>query len=150
MRIDMLHLLLESPHKGYPYVSRAKKSPYRAAKSFVLDESGDVCDQFCVNKQPMKFHQKGHRYFEFPRIKPLLRYLRSQVGRPWNDVNSELTVVLRKAPWLGIYLSFLVEVHTVAGQDGRVLCCDGLYWPCDKKGSLYVDPITGRLQEGAR
>ncbi len=87
--------------------------------------------------------------FRSSRVQPLIRFLRGQVGRPWNDVDSEMVAGFREAPWIGAYIAHLVKVQMVVGSDGWILTTDGC-WICNAKVSLYVDPVTSKLKDGKR
>lgn len=82
-------------------------------------------------------------------LNPLQRYLRSQVGRPWDKVYSEIasTIDRRNTVQQHVYqhLHQFVAIK-VAWQDGRLIDL-GAYYGIDKVGQeLYVDPRTGLLR----
>lgn len=104
-----------------------------------------------------KAHAWAHRDYEEKSFSdvlgPIDGYLRSAVGRPWNDVYSELSANLGKFSWplrhiLAVHIN--VETNTYRGADGKV-------WACNKYGvekltpgwsrpQFYVEPESGILQ----
>src|SRR5207245_497682 len=82
---------------------------------------------------------------------PLERFLRSSLGRPWNDVYSELCAGLdkRKATGLHIFqhVEHMVERHCHADDDGNIY---GNNWRYRKIQRFYVHPKTGLLCEAPR
>jgi hypothetical protein len=79
---------------------------------------------------------------------PLRRYLRSNVGRPWNKVYSEMKQHLDDRKTTGRHIFEHVErevaLHCYLGADGKVYQHDG--WPKDQPVSgLYVHPRIGLL-----
>jgi hypothetical protein len=77
---------------------------------------------------------------------PLDRFLRTNVGRPWNEVYSEICSTLDKREITGHHLiSHLeVETHCFIGSNGKV--CH-LRWGNHETGveEFYVHPLTGLL-----
>lgn len=76
---------------------------------------------------------------------PLRKYLRKQVGRPWNTIYSELSATLDKRSLSGrhIWGHILsdIEVHCYMGIDGKVYSRKPYQsWPVD---GLFVHPTTG-------
>lgn len=92
---------------------------------------------------------------------PLRRWLRSQVGRPWNKVYSEASAVIVAdsvvRAHIRTHLFEMVERHTLL-QDG-VICSIERDWPRrgmipvtehrTRRNPFYVHPVTGLLCEGA-
>ena len=130
-----------------------KRNAYRQAKFFHFDEYGDVCDEFSGTKLPMRSRQLGYKLKMFnENLRPLLRFLQSRVGRPWNDVYSEITAQLNRQSTIQDHvlqhLQWEVVKHTVRAADGRVWEWGPNHSPCDHKGGFYVEPETGRLTAG--
>lgn len=80
----------------------------------------------------------------------LRRYLNKQVGRPWNDIHSELRKnfdvrsrpnqrVLEKVQWWVTTAGLFVE-------NGQVLHAGG-YGPALPPAGLYVHPVSGLLSK---
>jgi len=76
---------------------------------------------------------------------PIDRYLESSVGRPWNDIYSELCEVFSKAHVrrrLKWFLKYRVA-RQIVWRDGVMYNLG--HWVCRKVDGLYVDPTTGIL-----
>lgn len=90
-------------------------------------------------------------------LAPLYRYLRTNVGRPWDDVNSEICQNIRLTSTVQRHvlqhLWDAVETTTFLGADGKVYYMDRFgEHPADDcyystMGRFYVHPITGILYE---
>jgi hypothetical protein len=87
-------------------------------------------------------------------LEPLKRYLRSHVGRSWNDVYSEISQNLRPTnavqQHVRDHVRWEVELHARI-VDGKVYDQPrwGETYPM-RKGELYVHPETGILSEVKR
>jgi hypothetical protein len=103
-------------------------------------------------KEAMKRrHQWGYRAKELnENLIPLIRYLRSNVGRPWDDVFSEICETLPLSSTVKRHvrehIGFDVETNCMVGSDGTIL---------DSKGTglfreFYVHPVSGLLCEVVR
>lgn len=90
MRADMFKVIVERPRRGVGYF-RTLPNDYRAAKHFKLDDELDVVDEFW-GTQPMRNRKIGWERKELnENLNPLYRFLKKQVGRPWNEVYSEIS-----------------------------------------------------------
>jgi len=82
-------------------------------------------------------------------LNPLQRYLRAQVGRPWDKVYSEIaqTIDRRNTVQQHVYqhLDGFVAVK-VAWQDERLVDLDAWSGVGEVSQELYVDPRTGLLR----
>ena len=82
-------------------------------------------------------------------IGPLQRFLRSKVGRPWDDIYSEMKQNLdsRKVTGRHIFehVQWEVELHPVIGEDGKIYKSYPHYGERPLLQGLYVDPRTGLL-----
>jgi hypothetical protein len=87
-------------------------------------------------------------------LNPLRRYLRKQVGRPWNTIYSEMTRALDKRTVAGLHIwdhvAHEVETHTYLGADGKtVYPCPRWRWVSEENkmpvSGLFVHPRTGLL-----
>lgn len=76
---------------------------------------------------------------------PLKRYLRSNIGRPWNDVYSEIKKNINFAR-IDI-VEYLVETSTYMDGD-TVMISSYVHYPVNKyyRSVFYVDPRDGTLQ----
>ncbi|MEM7411040.1 MAG: hypothetical protein AAF430_12460 [Myxococcota bacterium] len=96
----------------------------------------------------------------------MVRYLRSQVGRPWDDVYSEISQCLRPTSavqqHVRDHLWDFVARHVEEADDGRVLSywrgeleeIDGRRWGsqfyvCPRSGLLRAAPVRARERRGA-
>ena len=148
MRLDMLHILKQRPSRAadcasqsYQVMRHRMKSPYRRAKSFEIDEEGQVCDMYCSGNLPMRHPQQGYDRKAFRiRVGVLERYLRRQVGQPWNAVYADICKALRHMTWIEpwLKLDWLVRLQPD----------DSLEAPL-QEGKLFVDPTSGLLQRWA-
>lgn len=79
---------------------------------------------------------------------PLLKFLRRNVGRPWDKIYSELSERLDKRKTTGLHVFEHVErevkQHCFLGEDGRVYSYRGYGAPNPVYG-LYVHPRSGLL-----
>jgi hypothetical protein len=92
----------------------------------------------------------GYGYRELnENLRPLQRYLRSQVGRPWNKVYSEVarTIDRRNTVQQHVYqhIEDFVAIK-VAWKDGRLVDLDAYAGIDELSQELYVDPRTGLLR----
>lgn len=149
MRADMAKVVTEKPRRGSSARSlkTARRIPWQ---EFDADDHGST------HHKASRHGQYGWNAKEFTDVlTPLQRYLRKQVGRPWNDVYSELAHTLDKRSltglhiWTHIYQE--VEVHT-EWRDGEVWCSPryGSHYRIDDNRHygyplLYVHPRTGLL-----
>jgi hypothetical protein len=159
MRPDFYKILLERPRVSH-YMSwkpvstlNFVRNAYREAKSFTLDAHGDVCDMYCSKKMPMKSRRLGFQFKMFSEnLNPLERYLRKQIGQPWDAVYSEISRHLKPTSTTQQHLRLHVlwSVHTKVklGSDARVWDINGYHYHCDFINDLYVDPISGLLAAG--
>jgi hypothetical protein len=85
-------------------------------------------------------------------LAPLKRYLRKQVGRPWNAVYRDLSARLRPTSavqqHVRDHLWDYVERHVTLGPKGEVFALSRPWvrtpWPL-RPGELFVHPRTGLL-----
>lgn len=133
MRNDMTRVLVGCPRSGYNH------KPSRSGDRLLLRNSDCELTTDLVTQRPL-----GHRSRE-SRVnrKPLERFLRKQVGRPWDQVYSEIAASAPSNTWLGDKLreevSWLVDAD-VALRDGALVGRWG-YAPSD----LFVHPESGLL-----
>jgi hypothetical protein len=147
--------VIERPRRGSRTALSAKARHY--GKFVEADDGPDYegLTRLPVSKKQEGYHKKlGSKDFTDV-LGPLHNYLRSNCGRLWNDVYSEIKQTLGKSGWgvqhiISAHLD--VAIHTYRGVDGSV-------WISDKRGvhkvggfyyDFYVEPETGILSEGAR
>jgi hypothetical protein len=90
----------------------------------------------------------GHRALN-ENLRPLQRYLRSQVGRPWSKVYGEIarTIDRRNTVQQNVYqhIEDFVAIK-VAAKNGRLFDLDAYGGIGELSQELYVDPRTGLLR----
>ncbi len=141
MRADMAKVIVERPRYGSSLPSQ-KKGYLRTLQATPIEE--------WPGHEPMLGRWRGMQRVLNEHLGPMRRYLRSQVGRPWNSIHRELCE----------HISFdnAVQKHVLThiGQFVRrnVICCEdrlirlddyGREWPLCA-GEMYVCPITGLLR----
>ena len=147
MRPDMKKVVVERPRWG----SRIRNQKFGARLRYIPGHDYD--------EQPKKakgfesLHDGSGKEFTDV-LGPLYRYLRSNLGRPWDKVYSEMCAGLdkRKATGRHIFehLKFMVELDCYVGDDGKVFYKQyrhPFYGSSDdqKVRGFYVHPRTGLL-----
>jgi hypothetical protein len=159
MRRDIHKVLVESPRVAHfqSWVNAVglnrKRNAYREAKHFQLSTDLEVCDLYCANKLPMKSRRLGCKVKMFgENLNPLWRFLKSRVGKKWDDVYSEIrsTLSIRSTVQNHVFqhLVFDVCTKTIRTENGRVMRWDQFHDYCDYEGNFYVDPESGELMIG--
>lgn len=96
MRKDMPKVLTEPVRGGCGYY-RDLPNDYRQAKKFKLNEDLEVSDEFCSTILPMRAKRVGwdgkDRRFN---TNPIRRFLRSKIGKKWDDIFSEFSSVFKE------------------------------------------------------
>jgi hypothetical protein len=141
MRSDMAKVVTERPRRGHGNPS--KKWGRRLGKS-----EYDAEDHGPTRAPLARHHQYGSNAKDFSDLLgPLRRYLRKQVGRPWNKVWSEITRTLDNRSLSGQHIfdhiRWEVAQHTFLGAEGSVHH-DRSSGAVAVSG-LYVHPVTGLL-----
>ena len=154
MRQDMGRVIIERP-RGNSGAPSAKARDYG---KFIHTEDGLEYEGFTrlpVSRKQEGYHKKlGSKSFSDV-LGPLYNYLRSNCGRQWNDVYSEIARTIGRSGSYGIrhILGAHLDVATCTYRDS-----DGVIWACDKHGvnrtggfhhDFYVDPETGILRPAA-
>ncbi|MEZ5403707.1 MAG: hypothetical protein R2729_28765 [Bryobacteraceae bacterium] len=143
MRADMHKLIVERPRGGSRFFRNKKTalrmSPHRVAAA--VDEGEDHDDG------PRRAPSSRHAKWLNENLAPLARYLRTQVGRPWDKVYSEIRAGIDTRSALGLHvmqhLYAFVAVHAL--RRDRVVYSQwrGRLYPVD---GLFVDPDSGLLR----
>ena len=142
MRKDMAKVVTEAPRRGHANPSS------KWGRRLTKDEHG--LDDHGASRGPSSRHrQYGWNAKEFSDVLgPLRRYLRKQVGRPWDKVWSEITRTLdsRSLTGLHIFEHIRAEVEQEAwlGDDGRVYH-KRRWGTSEVVTGLYVHPGSGLL-----
>src|SRR5262245_51455346 len=154
MRKDMSKVVTERPREGHYLASRKTRlrirryDPEKVYDDLPLRVSGSR-NKHLVNarKQTRSRYDEVKHFSDL--IGPLQRFLHSNVGRPWDDVYSEMKQSLdsRKVTGRHIFehVEWEVELHPVIGEDGKIYECYPHYRERPLLQGLYVDPRTGLL-----
>ena len=144
MRSDMAKVIVERPRFGHRDRHDAK-GYHRRRQRIDRDEQP---------KRESMYALKGNSKRLNEHLAPLRRYLRSQVGRLWDDVFAEICAHIRLdsavQSHVRDHLDDFVETHVMV-IDGRV--CHGRGWSVGRElsgsphGRFYVCPRTGILRE---
>src|SRR5262245_39631056 len=139
MRSDMAKVIVERPRRGLR--QRCVKGYKKALQRLAPDE---------WHKRESIFALKGHTKFFNEHLGPLRRYLRKQVGRPWNKVLAEICEYIRAdsavQSHVRDHLPDFVEMHAIE-VDGVI--CHGAGWllgmplQAGRWREFYVCPRTG-------
>jgi hypothetical protein len=150
MRSDMAKVIVERPRHGSSERGRPHKGYYRERQRLGLDH---------VRRESMKRPYSGFTKFLNEHLGPLNRYLNSQVGRPWDQVFSEICAHVRRDSAVQDHVRDHVEDYVTT----NVVLIDGV--PCHGGGGrrwsrrygvplhggrihqqFYVCPLTGMLR----
>lgn len=147
MRKDMGRVIIESARQN-------SSAPSRKARSFgkiVMTEDGP--EYFGETKLPMNMNGRAHGWDSknfTDVLGPFKKFLRSSVGRHWDDVYSDIASILGSAGWgvrhiLTQHLD--VETNTFLNECGRVRYISkyGSRIDYPRDGDLYVDPVNRTL-----
>jgi hypothetical protein len=142
MRSDMHKVIVEEPrHGGGP-----NKNNRRA----------NLPDELLPKKEGMRRPYSNRKWFG-EHLGPLKRWLRSNVGRPWNDVYSEAAQVIKPdnvvANHIRVHMFQWIERHTFMRGDEVWCYSQSRELPISEIGSysrwptFYVHPKTGIFWE---
>lgn len=133
-------------------VERPRRNPGRNKFGGRANLPDELLPKFEGIKRPHRRHKWQRDLFG-----PLRRWLRSQVGRPWNDIYSDACTVIHPDNYVRVHVKThlleLVERHTFM-HDGEVWCFSGGGWSVDeipinevrgRHHSFFVHPETGVL-----
>jgi hypothetical protein len=141
MREDMDKVIVERPRVGSRLASR--KKGYR---KYVQNTDADDLPR----REPMLGHWRGRQKWLNEHLGPMRRFLRSQVGRPWNKVHHDLCehVSFDNAVQKHVltHVFDFVQRH-VDIRNGKVIRRGG--WRNDielQPGDMYVCPESGLLK----
>jgi hypothetical protein len=152
MRSDMDKVLVERPRlRRGDWLGGGKEVGFRQRLVAIADESA-----------PTKVSIKaGHRRLKWlnENLAPLKRFLRSNVGRPWEKVYSEICAGIDRRNVVQAHIfehlfGFVDrEVRAVPSKNGKYTVFQVLNWqqewvPIEERGAyFFVDPRTGILRE---
>jgi hypothetical protein len=137
MRADMAKLLVERPRLGGGV--KFQRNADRKWQRLPLDErprAEAIKERWRQSKVQLKHLNEN--------LAPLCRFLRSRLGRPWDDVYSEICERINRdsAVQLHIWQHLMHFVETDPRKIQRILQ-RRRYW----RNQFYVDPSSGRLIE---
>jgi hypothetical protein len=144
MREDMSKVVIERPRSGNSlpgYKTRLRIRHYDPGKDYE-----DMPKR--VSGSRSKYVRAGEIKYLSDFLNPLRRFLRTNVGRPWDKVYSEMKKHLddRKVTGRHVFehVDMEVETHPLIGDDGKLYKLEygGRLWPVRE---FYVDPRTGLL-----
>lgn len=147
MRKDMSKVVIERPRHGHSLPSRRTSLRIR---HYDIDHDYDDLPKRVSgsrNKHIQAASVWEIKYFS-DLLGPLRRFLRSNVGRPWDKIYSELSQNLDKRKTTGIHvfehLEWEVSLNCYIGKDGKVYTRRAYRKPQSADG-FYVHPRTGLL-----
>ena len=147
MRDDMAKVVTERPRRGHG--NKSKKTTGLPIRRYDPDADYDEPVRLPIARR----RQYGWDAKEFSDlIKPLKRYLRSCIGRPWSKVHSELSQKLDRRSISGSHIwdhvMWEIETDCYIGPDTLAYSNNRKYgrgdWPIV---GLYVHPRTGLIRE---
>lgn len=145
MRPDMKKVVVERPRWG----SRARNRKFGARLKYIAGHDYEEQPKKALGFESYAIDGYGKEFTDV--LNPLRRFLRSNLGRPWNKVYSELCAGLdrRKVTGLHIFqhLETMVERNCYFGADGEVLRIHPGQPPVR---GFYVHPRSGLLCEARR
>ena len=142
MRRDMHKVIVERPR-------RKGLGPYRQSRGGRGRVLADLPNKEGIRKS---YTIRGTDKELNENLAPLKRYLRKQVGRPWNAVYRDISAVLnsRSAVQQHVrdHLWDFVAEHVILGERGAVFKAPPNPWFGSgrlRPGQLYIHPRTGLL-----
>lgn len=137
MRKDMFKVIVERPRASgrTPVQTPTRAAVARAEMQRIMhegyeeDEDGVAytTDNTLKTFEPIKSRYDGHRSLN-ENLAPLFRFLEKSVGRPWDEVYSEVREHLRMDSAVQLHvvqhLNWTVNEKTYMGEDGHVYATD--------------------------
>jgi hypothetical protein len=146
----MAKVVTERPRRGHRNAS--KKTTGRRIRSYDPNRDYDEATRLPIARR----RQYGYDCKEFSDLLgPLRRYLRSCVGKPWNNIHSELSRKLDRRSVSGSHIwdhvRWEIETDCYIGADRLVYSTRCGYAPSRVPvDGLYVHPKTGLVREQRR
>jgi hypothetical protein len=144
MREDMHKVIVERPRHGSRMSNWKTGLRYHAGRIAEAVEDAEGFDDGAVRRR--------HRYSDKTlneHLRPLERYLHSQVNRPWDKVYSEIRQGIDTRSAIGLHvmqhLEDFVSVRTYI-EDGKVYAHERWSRNPQVVSGLYVHPVTGLLR----
>lgn len=147
MKKDMFDIFVDPPKTGGGYANSFSHT--RAAKHFKVDSDLEVDDEFTTHAKKAR---KGRDKHSRENWGVLRRFLERRVGKPWNDIYSEVCENDKTftAHRLRDQIKYYVSINVVFGPNGELFEYDSHgVWPVTtpwgRGNTLYVHPDTGIL-----
>jgi len=151
MRRDMKHIIIDTGRHddSWEQTSRKNGGRGRVRVSDVLDDDGE-CLEYDEPSRGKMSRGRGSKTLG-DRTRPLYRWLRKQVGRPWDKIWSEVAEVSKGMGIRGVHLREHVEQYVLVRayvEDGKLYDAESPYpsFVYRPKGRLYVCPKTKLLR----
>jgi hypothetical protein len=150
MRTDMSKVVVERALVGerQPNRRRERASARAHCRAVARDPEGDLIP--LPGRGPL---YSGTSKYLTDNLSPLLRFLHSRVGRPWDDVYAEIRESLRMDSTIQRHihehLADFVSVHVCSTADGTIIRSSRSrvsHRNALEPGDLYVDPETSCLR----
>lgn len=148
MRQDMYKVIIDLPRGGSWLPNHKTRLRLRAKEINSLD--AEQLNDFDGGPKRV-FGNRYNTKSQSDRLNPLRRFLKSRVGRLWNDVHAEISAQLDNRSlmrgqhvWTHVYGYGGVERHCFMGTDGKVYAKPRYGWESEVRG-LYVHPVSGIL-----
>lgn len=147
MRWDMYEVIIERPRRGQGWGFKGRER----------ERMRDLADPENARTFESTSRWRGGSKHLNENLAPLYRFLRSRLGRPWDEVHSEISATLRVTSAVQKHvLDHLRDmVHTNMVRDGERLIEHGDWGVREfdryyRRGVFYVCPDTGTLKEHPR
>lgn len=145
MRPDMCKVFVERARYG-SRLSRRKKHMKKGYRKYV---SRELCRDNLPNNEPMLGAWKRKDKVLNEHLGPLKRFLRAQIGRPWNLVHRDLCEHISFANAVQSHVLdhihwFVAEAVEIQGR--QIIPQARLHRPTLSTGDMYVCPVTGILK----
>lgn len=171
MRRDMFKVIVERPrtsghsHSNLGAYTRSAQNKAELKRlslvGYDVDDDGEryIPDDFLTSFEPIKSKVDAHRSTN-ENLSPLYRFLEKNVGRPWDDVYSEIRESLKMDSAVQLHVvqhvKWAVTLKTFIGNDGHVYDTNQLRYfrdvnegaldlPGRARDSFYVHPETKLL-----
>ena len=144
MRSDMFKIIVERPRLG---VRHALSPKLKRTRDYTLKHIG-------LKRHAIESGWYGKCFNE--NLSPLVRFLRTRIGRRWDDVFSEICAQLDTGSTVKMHLRQHIDDFVLRrisiGRHGEWLCEDEVLGRSDiiyKWRRLFVDPEDGILKDTA-
>lgn len=151
MRSDMAEVIIERPRSLNHYaIRRQHKKTGLRIRNYDPDNEYDDLPTHLSSSRHKQYGRAAKDMGDL--LGPIYRFLHSNVGRPWDQVWSEICQQIDRRNLAKNHLfehfDGIVETNTFIGDDGDVYICefDGFRKAKDLRGKgFYVHPTTGLL-----